>query len=170
MVKTDSPSFYKPLACFAVVKTDSRNFYSPRTRFTVFKTDSPSFCKALARFAVVKLHYVTDTIRLALSSLCLALWRCVSAPNRYQTVGTGNEELLSPEQLLPSGSHLPAVVCCWRRNSHLRPLSRYPPGVAPNCYWLLLVAGDVPPNPGPVRYPCTESGKPVRSNCDRCEM
>ena len=117
-------------------------------------------------------------MRLALSFLflCLALWRCVNAPYKNQTVGTGNEELLlSPEQLLPSGSHLPTVVCCWRRSSHLRPLSRYPPGVVPNCYWLLLVAGDIPPNPGPVRYPCTECGKPVRSNqqgifCDSCEM
>ena len=65
--------------------------------------------------------------------------------------------------------------CCMLRSSHLQLLSWYPPGVVPNCYWLLLVVGDLPPNPGPVRYPCTECGKPVRSNqqgifCDRCEM
>ena len=40
--------------------------------------------------------------------------------------------------------------------------------------WLLLVAGDVEQNPGPVRFPCGSCDKPVRVNqdgvlCDGCE-
>lgn len=38
---------------------------------------------------------------------------------------------------------------------------------------LLLLCGDISPNPGPLRYPCTVCGKSVRSNqrgllCDSC--
>ena len=46
---------------------------------------------------------------------------------------------------------------------------------APNLvFWLLLLAGDVEQNPGPVRYPCTVCKQPVRCNqrgieCTRCE-
>ena len=44
----------------------------------------------------------------------------------------------------------------------------------PICYWLILLGGDVKTNPGPVKFPCTICGKPVKSNqmgvcCDECE-
>ena len=54
---------------------------------------------------------------------------------------------------MPSGDYLTAAACCLKRNWHLRPLSRYPPGIVPYCYWLLLMAGDVEPNPGPAKHP-----------------
>ena len=43
------------------------------------------------------------------------------------------------------------------------------------CSWLLLLAGDIETNPGPVRYPCTMCAKPVRVNqrgvmCDTCNL
>ena len=85
----------------------------------------------------------------------------------------GNSELLfAPGQLVV---RCPAVFCLWRENLHLRPLThRRRPFAIQNCYWLILLAGDVEINPGPIRYPCTVCSKVVRSNqqgilCSRCE-
>ena len=40
---------------------------------------------------------------------------------------------------------------------------------------LLLISGQISPNPGPIRYPCKICNKPVKSNqkaieCDKCEL
>ena len=89
-------------------------------------------------------------LRLTLLCLCLwfALWRRAHAPYVNRTAGVGiNQLLFSPKRLLPSGDYLTAAAYCWKRNWQLRPLSRYPPGTVPHCYWLLLMAGDVEPNP-----------------------
>ena len=81
--------------------------------------------------------------------------------------------LFAPRQL---ALRSPVVLCIWRENSHLCPhlrtLRRRPLAI-PNCYWLLLLAGDVERNPGPVKFPCTMCSKPVKRNqrailCDTC--
>ena len=83
-----------------------------------------------------------------------------------------NSELLfAPRQL---AGRSPAVFCIWKGSSHLRPWTRRRHSVLPNCYWLILLAGDVESNPGPTKYPCTACNKAVRNNqrgifCSRCE-
>ena len=57
------------------------------------------------------------------------------------------------------------AVSLWRITPQLRPkFYRCLPHTLPDGYWLLLVAGDVEPNPGPVRFPCTVCQKPVKCN------
>jgi len=76
-----------------------------------------------------------------------------------------NADLLSaPRQLLVC---LPTVLCTWRGNSHLRPWTgstRRSRLAVPNCYWLILLAGDVETNLGPTKHPCMACSKAVRSN------
>ena len=67
------------------------------------------------------------------------------------------------------------IVSLWRMTPHLRPkLHRCPHHTLPNGFWLLLLAGDVELNPGPVRFPCTVCQKPVKCNqrgiqCSICD-
>ena len=89
--------------------------------------------------------------------LLSCLWICLMVFRATHTRGydlDGNSELLfAPGQLIV---RCPAVFCLWRENSHLHPLThRRQPFAVPNCYWLILLAGDVEINPGPIRYPCT---------------
>ena len=94
--------------------------------------------------------------------VCAVASRRAHVPYVNRTAGVGiNQLLFSPERLLPSGDYLTAAACCWKRNWHHRPLSRYPPGIVPYCYWLLLMAGDVEPNPGPAKHPCGVCYRPV---------
>ena len=101
---------------------------------------------------------------------------CVSCEEQRAKRDPG-ELLFAPERLLPSGGSLTVTVTIWRGNSHLRPWSnrRYRRSLhLPGCYWLILLAGDVERNPGPVKFPCTVCSKPVKSNqcgilCSRCE-
>lgn len=79
------------------------------------------------------------------------------------------------KDFLPKGSSLATTLLIWKSNSHLRP--RYHNCIPPDpyCYWLLILAGDVELNPGPIKYPCTVCKKAVRSNqrgisCDGCEL
>ena len=72
--------------------------------------------------------------------------------------------LFAPRQLAVC---FPSTLCTWRVNSHLRPWTRSFRRwhfVVPNCYWLILLAGDIETNPGPTKYPCTACSKAVRNN------
>ena len=67
------------------------------------------------------------------------------------------------------------VFSDWRGFSHLRPFLHRRSTVIPFCYWLLLFAGDVAVNLGPVKYLCRQCTQPVQINqrgilCDRCEL
>ena len=44
----------------------------------------------------------------------------------------------------------PAVFCTWKRESSLRSWTRRRRPAVPNCCWLLLLAGDIKSNPGPL--------------------
>ena len=66
-----------------------------------------------------------------------------------------------------------AVVVCSLWNLGKLPRQRHRLLLSPCFYWLLLLGGDVETNPGPVRYPCTVCGRPVKSNqqgieCSMC--
>ena len=75
------------------------------------------------------------------------------------------------------GGKISAIFCTWRKASCLRPVwrrLRSSAPVAPACYWLLLLCGDVEINPGPVKFPCTICQRPVKRNqrgicCDACD-
>ena len=64
-----------------------------------------------------------------------------------------------------TGKHAEVYALSWQRwrrcqairSSRLTVFDSY-------CSWLLLLAGDIETNPGPVRYPCTMCAKPVRVN------
>ena len=108
------------------------------------------------------------------SAVCgCVLWFC----GLLAIVNMMSMEILSSCSPLDSWLFVPAVLCTWRENSHLRPLAQRTRrrGLAlPNCYWLILLAGDIKRNPGPTKYPCTVCGKAVRSNqrgilCSRCQ-
>ena len=115
---------------------------------------------------------------MALRFLLLSLWlvvviRAVTAP-RFCTEDKC-KLLFAPRKMYIQVVSSSAVVCVWRKNSHLRPFTCRCRRKAPNLvFWLLLLAGDVEQNPGPVRYPCTVCKQPVRCNqrgieCTRCE-
>ena len=102
--------------------------------------------------------------RFLLSGLwfCFAVFRICHA---HEFVQDDNLELLFGLRQLAVRS--PSALCTWRVNSHLRPWassSRRRHFVVPNCYWLILLAGDVETNPGPTKYPCTSCSKAVRNN------
>lgn len=86
------------------------------------------------------------------------------------------EELrCAPENPPPTLGGQAAVLISWKRDTHLRPSYYRGRAQIPTHFWLLLLAGDVERNPGPVRYPCTVCGKAVRSNqrgifCDGCDQ
>ena len=112
--------------------------------------------------------------RFLLSGLwfCFVFFRICHA---HEFVQDNNSELLFAPRHLAVRS--PSALCTWRVNSHLRPWassSRRRNFVLPNCYWLILLAGDVETNPGPAKYPCTACSKAVRNNqrgifCSMCE-
>ena len=115
--------------------------------------------------------------RLVFQCLWFLLVRC-RAIYATDEVGETCEDpgslLCAPKRLLPSGSCYSAVVLAWERNWHLRPRQRRHLLHSLRFCWLLLLSGDIETNPGPVRYPCTMCGKPVKSNqrgieCSRCE-
>ena len=66
------------------------------------------------------------------------------------------------------------IISLRRRAKHLCPrLYRRSTNILPANYWLLLLAGDVEINPGPVRFLCTVCQKPVKRNqrgteCSNC--
>ena len=115
--------------------------------------------------------------RFLLCCLWLCLVACKTAHASCCELDTelGNENLLlAPKRVLPSDSSFSAITVLWRRSPHLQPCHRRHPISFPACYWLILLSGDVECNPGPVRHPCTECCKSVRSNqqgiyCDWCE-
>ena len=85
---------------------------------------------------------------------------------------------LAPKKFFVEEVSSSAVICDWRQNPRLQPLPRCRCGCTagkPNLvYWLLLLAGDVELNPGPIKFPCAMCSKPVRHNqkgiqCSRCE-
>lgn len=104
--------------------------------------------------------------------LSLAVSKTTYAPTQYEE---GPAQLLcAPEKLLPGGGGAQCAILLWRTNPHLRPSYYRGRSLVPTHYWLLLLAGDIEVNPGPVRYPCTVCSKAVRKNqrgicCDRCE-
>lgn len=105
--------------------------------------------------------------------LCLVVCRVTCVSCEEQSVKRDPRELLfAPERLLPSGSSLTVTVTIWREKSHLRPWSNR--RSLPCCYWLVLLAGDIETNPGPVKFPFSVCSKPVMRNqrgilCSRCE-
>ena len=106
--------------------------------------------------------------------LSFAVGRCAySFADGQETVEHDPNVFFAPDKLLPSGSPLPAVLATWRKSSHLRPRRTNNHSI-PICYWLVLLGGDIETNPGPVKFPCTICGKPVKCNqmgvcCDECE-
>ena len=116
---------------------------------------------------------MTCSWRFLLSGLwfCLVVFRISCA---HECDLDDNSELLFALRQLAGRS--PAVFCIWKGSLHLRPWTRrrHSYSVLPNCYWLILLAGDVESNPGPTKYPCTACNKAVRNNqrgifCSRCE-
>lgn len=83
---------------------------------------------------------------------CVAIAKVSSASSDEETLWKGPGAVVFAScQLLPCGTGGHAVVCAlhWRRCSTAPSRSNL------YCFWLLLLAGDVATNPGPVRYPCT---------------
>ena len=84
--------------------------------------------------------------------------------------------LFAPKRLLVECSAAATIVNFSRERPRLRPLHRHwrrwP--ILPNCYWLLLLAGDIHVNPGPALFPCTTCDNPVLDDqrgvcCDLCD-
>ena len=84
--------------------------------------------------------------------------------------------LFAPKRLLVECSAAATIVNLSRERPRLRPLlchwRRWP--ILPNCYWLLLLAGDIHVNPGPALFPCTTCDNPVLDDqrgmcCDLCD-
>ena len=108
------------------------------------------------------------------------IYRSSHAPCAVWDTWIGPEQLLfAPLRLLPGGGGAQCVIVLWKESSHLRP--SYHLGchrrrsLVLTHFWLLLLAGDIELNPGPVKYPCTVCSRPVKSNqrgifCDRCEL
>ena len=80
----------------------------------------------------------------------------VSSVDRIPSTGAGTIFLLGRNRLFPlTQSHHPRVQSCC--------------GIL-----LILLAGDISINPGPIRYPCSVCGKAVATNhraisCDECQ-
>ena len=118
--------------------------------------------------------------RFLLSLLCcgFAVFRASHDIEHELHVKEDNNELLFAPKLL--ALRYSAVLGTWRQISHLSPHLRpsrrsRQPSAVPFCYWLLLLAGDVERNPGPVKFPCTMCSKPVKRNqrgimCDSCDF
>ena len=111
---------------------------------------------------------------LVLMLACVAIARGSGALRGEETPRGPGAVLFAPSRLLPYGTGGHAVVCALpgRRCS----IMFFRPAASSSyCFWLLLLAGDVATNPGPVRYPCTVCAKPVRANqrgviCDTCDL
>ena len=92
-----------------------------------------------------------------------------------QVQGDARNVFLMSGQLLPLRSSSVAAICTFKKSALLRPWQRYRPAlIPPLCYWLLLLAGDVEANPGPVKFPCGSCSRPVKVNqagvqCDVCD-
>ena len=108
------------------------------------------------------------------------LWIClsyliISRKTRSTAVDSNGDILFAPNQLIPSGKSS-VLICVWRRSSRLGPhLQRPLFSSFSGLYWLILLAGDVEANPGPVKFPCTVCQKPVKTNqrgvgCDVCDL
>ena len=106
---------------------------------------------------------------------CLWLFLMVLGSLIFVSDLDGNRDLLfAPGRLWDSGGSQPILLSTWRRLSYLAPSSKYRSSLLPAHFWLLLLAGDIEANPGPIKYPCTACGKSVRKNqrgilCDRCD-
>ncbi len=107
--------------------------------------------------------------------LCFVVVKVTSASRLFEEVeaGPGNV-LFSPRRILGDGGGLGAIVVTWTKNSRLRPSQSLGPATVPLTYWLLLLAGDIERNPGPVKHPCKVCQKPVKNDhqglcCDRCD-
>ncbi len=107
------------------------------------------------------------------------LWLCLAVCRATHASSEGEEGpahlLFAPEKLLSGDRGAQGVPSLWRKYSHLRPNYYRGRALIPTHFWLLLLAGDVEVNPGPIRYPCTVCSKSVKSNqrgilCDRCEL
>ena len=108
------------------------------------------------------------------------LWIClsyliISRKTRSTAVDSNGDILFAPSQLISSGKSS-VLICVWRRSSRLGPhLQRPLFSSFSGLYWLILLAGDVEANPGPVKFPCTVCQKPVKTNqrgvcCDVCDL
>ena len=114
--------------------------------------------------------------------LVSCLWFClVVGRSYYETAECPvidddvNNLLCANERCLTGGNRLSAAFLTLRRLSHLRPLCKRRQLYVPFSYWLLLIAGDVELNPGPIKYPCTVCNRPVKRNqrgiqCDSCDL
>ena len=112
--------------------------------------------------------------------LVFVIYRSSHAPCAVWDTWIGPEQLLfALVRLLPGGGGAQCIVVLWKESSHLRP--SYHLGchrrrsLIPTHFWLLLLAGDIELNLGPVKYPCTVCSRQVKSNqrgifCDRCEL
>ena len=103
---------------------------------------------------------------------CVAIAKVSRASSDEETLWKGpGAVLFAPCQLLPCGTGGYAVVYAL----HWQQCSTAPSRPNSYCFWLLLLAGDVAINPGPVRYPCTVFAKPVLANqqgvmCNTCDL
>ena len=107
---------------------------------------------------------------LSLLWVCLMVFRAYHA--RDFELDVNYELRIAPR--LPAMRSL-AVFCTWREYSHLCPLlrpwtgRRRQPSAVPHCYWLLLLAGDVERNPGPVRIKCRKPRPTFKFPCGVCQ-
>ena len=105
---------------------------------------------------------------LAWQFLLLFLWvySVVSLANRtsvaeHTSALVPRDVLFAPECLLPSDCSAVSVL------KHFRPTSprhHHSLILIPGCHWLILLAGNVETNPGPLKYPCSVCNKSVRCN------
>ena len=108
--------------------------------------------------------------------ICLVIYRTAHSLKAGETNETRLLQLeFAPRSLLPGGKCSPCIVASWRANPLLYPRVSRRRSQVPTHYWLLLLAGDVEQNPGPVNYPCTICNKSVQRNqrgilCDSCKL
>ena len=163
--------------------TRRRNLKSSRNRMSfIIVILRPCSCNAVTLLSVLLNALISRDDKLVCRCWCLLsrLWMSF-AVGRYaysfaddkETVDDDLNVYFAPDKLLPGGNPLLVVLATWRKSLYLRP-RRTGDRSIPICYWLILLGGDVETNPGPVKFPCTICGKPVKSNqmgvcCDECE-
>ena len=112
--------------------------------------------------------------------LLSSLWFCLLVlPALHALAGDLDDNpalLFAPE--LPV-VRAPALFCPWSGCSHLSPRTHGRCAAVPNCYWLILLAGDVERNPGPASVDSSlntsdvdsvfaeDEGAPIGMGCNR---
>ena len=162
MFETGSLRIIKRIKAFLIVFVENLPIYQPR-QVKSSESSEKMAARSKSRFTFTPLW------------ICLVLLRLIdSALNLPED----NPELLfAPKQLDTQRNPIASVVCTWKKNSHLRASLKRNKGchIIPPCYWLLILAGDIELNPGPLKYPCSVCHSSVKNNqrgifCNKCEL